>query len=125
MNKFKEEKQSKKSSEPGNRPVVFSYIVSVLDGSFLSKEGTLKNLPFAMLLFGFGIIYIYMSHNFEKKVREYNKLSRSIKDLQSEYVSLKSELTYKSNQSQLAKSLARFDIKESKEPPKKIFKKQD
>lgn len=125
MNTFKEEKASNTGEKQKNTSKVFSYIIAVLDGSFLSKETTIKNLPFAMMLFAFGIVYIYMSHNFEKKVREYNRLTKSIKDLQSEYVSLKSELTYKSNQSQLAKALARFDIKESKEPPKKIFKKQE
>jgi hypothetical protein len=117
-------KHTKKNPEKGGSKVL-SYVFSLLDGSFLTKEATIRNLPFALLLFGLAIIYIYMSHSYEKKVREYNKISYSIKDLQSEYISLKSELTYKSNQSQLANALARFELKESKEPPKKLIRKAE
>jgi hypothetical protein len=118
MNKFREQKQEKQiKSKPGKAT---GFLYSLLDGSFLNKESSIKHLPYTLLLFSLGLIYIYMSHSSEKKTREYNRLSNAVKELQSEYISLKSELTYKSNQTQLAKELEPFKIKEASEPPKQL-----
>ncbi len=37
-------------------------IIGVLDGSFLTRDNMVNNLPFLFWLFGLGIIYIANSH---------------------------------------------------------------
>jgi hypothetical protein len=53
-------------------------------------------------------------------VREIDALSNELKELRSEYIATKSELMFKSKQSQVAKLVDPLGIKESLYPPVKI-----
>jgi hypothetical protein len=77
-------------------------------------------LPFAIYLCLLLILYIYNGHKAENKIREIERLTRENKELRSEYISIFSQLMNESRQSNVARKLAPFGLKELKEPPKKI-----
>jgi hypothetical protein len=95
-------------------------ILGVLDGSFLTRDNVLNNIPFLLFLFGIGIFYIGNSHYGEGTVIGMERLNREIKELRSEFISTRSELMFVSKQSEVAKSVAGMGIYESVVPPKKI-----
>ncbi len=95
-------------------------ILGVLDGSFLTRDTVMDNIPFLLFLFGIGIFYIGNSHFGEGTIIGMEKMNREIKELKSEFISTRSELMFVSKQSEVAKAVAPFGIYESVVPPKKI-----
>lgn len=111
------------SSEKENnskQDLIAKRLLSVLDGSFLTRDNVVNNIPFLLFLFGIGIFYIGNSHFAEKSVIEMEKLNRDLKELRSEFISTRSELMFVSKQSEVAKSVEPMGIYESVVPPKKI-----
>ena len=124
-NKFKEEPKVEEPKEPvkpvkGNK--VVSSVASVVSGSFLSKDSTVKNLPFVFFLCFIAICYIANGYYADDQVRKVNKLTNEIKELRTQYIVVKDSLVIKSKQTEVAKALAKqlTGIKESVVPPKKI-----
>ncbi|MBI1286840.1 MAG: hypothetical protein GC178_04605 [Flavobacteriales bacterium] len=95
-------------------------VLGVLDGSFLTRDNVLNNIPYLLFLFGIGIFYIGNSHYGEGTIIGMEKLNRELKDLKSEFISTRSELMFVSKQSEVAKAVAPMGIYESVVPPKKI-----
>ena len=97
-------------------------IVDVLNGNFLTKDDVLFHLPYLLFLCLLALIYIANGYVAEDTVRKLNKVGREVKEFRSEYITTKSELMYKSKQSELAEFIERkgLGLKESFEPPKKI-----
>ncbi len=84
---------------------------------FLSYKWILRNFPFFLFLSAFGVVYIYNGHYADKTLREINKVSKELKELQYEYKTLKSDVMFKSKQSELAKGVEPFGLKELTSPP--------
>jgi len=125
MNKFRNNKEEEKAGEPvspkkAKKGAVGSYFASVLTGSFLTRENTLKQLPFIFFLTVMAMIYIANTYYAEKTLRDISRLTMELKELQSEYITAKSELTSISKQSEVARAAEIIGIKESIVPPKKI-----
>ena len=76
-----------------------------------------KNLPFFLFLSGLAIVYIANGHFADNTVRNINKVNRELKELQYEYKTLKSEVMFRSKQSELAKSVETLGLKELVVPP--------
>jgi cell division protein FtsB len=76
-----------------------------------------KNLPFFLFLSVLAIVYIANGHYADNTVRSINKLNRELKELQYEYKTLKSEVMFRSKQSELAKSVEPLGLKELVVPP--------
>lgn len=95
-------------------------IMGVLDGSFLTRDNMVNNIPYLLFLFGIGIFYIGNSHFAEKSVIQGETLNRELKELRSEFISTRSELMFVSKQSEVAKAVEPMGIYESVVPPKKI-----
>lgn len=125
MNKIKEdieipseaipEKKEKSTEAEGAKKVL-----RVLDGSFMAKENVVEWVPFLLFLSLVGIFYISIRYYSEKNVFRMNSISNELKELRSEYITTKSELMFKSKQSEVAKAVAETGLKESVVPPKKI-----
>ena len=77
----------------------------------------MKNLPFFLFLSVLAIVYIYNGHYADNTVRSINKVNRELKELQYEYKTLKSEVMFRSKQSELAKSVQPLGLKELIVPP--------
>ena len=94
--------------------------IDVLNGNFLTRENAVQRLPFLFFLTLLMIFYIANTHYAEKTVREIDKLNRQLKEQGSEYITTKSDLMFKSKQSEVAIAVEQMGIKESVVPPKKI-----
>lgn len=113
-----QEKQNVKGSKGGN--IVVRTVGSVMSGSFLSREQTLRALPFIFFLTFATLLYIANGYYAEDQIRRINKLETEIKELRSEYIVTKSDLMFISGQSGVAERVDTLGMKESVEPPKKI-----
>jgi cell division protein FtsL len=83
----------------------------------LNYQWIVKNIPFFLFLAVLAVIYIYNGHYADKTVRNINKVSRELKELQYEYKTLKSEVMFRSKQSELAKAVEPLGLKELTRPP--------
>ena len=83
----------------------------------LRYQWMLRNLPFFLFLAFLAVLYIYNGHYADHVVRDIGKTGRELKELQYEYKSLKSEVMFRSKQSELAKAVEPFGLKELTLPP--------
>jgi hypothetical protein len=126
VNKLKESappvEVKKQELKPEKSNKVMRSVASVVSGNFLSKEVTLKNLPFIFFLSFMAICYIANGYYADDQVRKVNQLANEIKELKTKYIVVKDSLVVKSKQTEVAKLLAKQQtgIKESVVPPKKI-----
>jgi hypothetical protein len=132
MNKFKEvpptstplrketNGQEKKSTPKSRGNKVARSVLNIFSGNFLSKDYVILQLPFILFLTLIGLAYIANGFFAEKSVRDISRLNTKLKELKSEYIISKSELMFMSNQSEVARSVVPFGLKESTVPPKKI-----
>ena len=74
-------------------------------------------MPFFLFLAGLAVIYIYNGHYADKIVRNISKTNSELKELQYEYKTLKSEVMFRSKQSELAKAVEPIGLKELTSPP--------
>jgi hypothetical protein len=82
-----------------------------------SYRWIVKNLPFFLFLSVLAVLYIYNGHYADKTIRNINKVQGELKELQYEYKTLKSEVMFRSKQSELAKAVAPLGLKELVVPP--------
>jgi len=101
-----------------------SLIADLLNGNILTRDSFLDHLPYLLFLAFLSLVYISNGFLAEQNIRNLNKVNTEIKELRSEYITIKSELMYKSKQSELAKIITEREmgLLESFEPPKKIIK---
>ncbi len=76
-----------------------------------------KNIPYFLFLSVLAVIYIYNGHYSDNTVKNINKTSKDLKELQYEYKSMKSEVMFRSKQSELAKAVEPLGLKELVQPP--------
>jgi len=123
MNKFRNQQTEDENPQKAPRKMnaFMSSIVHVFDGDFLNAFAKIGNLPFTLfiaLLVGF---YIANTLHAERTIRETERTNTQLKDYRDEYISLKSELMFLSNQSQVAVKVAPQGLLEAKEPPHKLI----
>jgi hypothetical protein len=85
------------------------------------KNQIVHQMPFILFVSVLLIGYISNSYYAERIIRDIDKTKSELKEKRAEYISTLSQLMYQSNQSEVARSLAPFQIKESTTPPEKIF----
>ena len=79
-------------------------------------------IKFAMVGFALMVFYIYNSHHANKSIRKKEELTKELKELHSERISLESQITNASKQSELSKRLEGSGLKEITTPPIKLVK---
>ena len=99
-----------------------SLFADLLNGNILTRESFLDHLPYILFIAMLALGYISNGFLAEDNIRKLNRINNEIKELRSEYITLKSELMYKSKQSELVKIIEERELglKASYEPPKKI-----
>ena len=124
MNRFKEVPKQEQPAEKKIRPQkpnkIARSFLNIFSGNFLSKDYVILQLPFILFLTIIALGYIANGYYAEKSVREISRINTELKELKSEYIISKSELMFMSNQSEVARAVAPFGLKESTVPPKKI-----
>lgn len=121
MNKLREEEEEKKelNEQQEATPKKRGKLIELVDLKL--GKGEVRNMfPFIFFLAGLAIIHIYNSNQAIKVVRKCDDLTREIKETRAEYISVKSELMFRSKQSQVSKRLEGSGLKELKQPPYKI-----
>ena len=70
-----------------------------------------------MFLAALAILYIYNGHHAERAIKDINRTSREMKDLQYEFKMIRKDWMFMTKQSEVVKAVEPFGIKEIKEPP--------
>jgi len=83
----------------------------------LNYQSIVKQIPFFLFLALLAVIYIYNGHYADKTIRNINQTAKEVKELQYEYKTVKSEVMFRSKQSELARAVAPFGLKELTLPP--------
>ncbi|MCB0819193.1 MAG: hypothetical protein KDC13_01125 [Bacteroidetes bacterium] len=121
MNRLKNQAE-KESAKPKSKPgPVSTALHTLVDGTLLesiAKPGNMAFGLFTLLLIG---LYIANSYSAERTIRNTANVEKELKELHSEYISMKSDLMFLSNQSQVAERVAALDLHEAKTPPHKII----
>jgi len=76
-----------------------------------------KHIGLILLISLLGVLYIANAHKAERKLRMINKLQMGVDDAKSSYQKVKSDNTYKSTESQLAKKLKNEGLKINSQSP--------
>lgn len=80
----------------------------------------LNNLPLVLFIALLGIFHVANNHTAENKIRRMSNLEQDIKELRWLYMTSKSELMFRSKQSEVATMVEEMGIKELTKPPYKI-----
>lgn len=75
-----------------------------------------NNIPYFLFLAVLAVLYIYNGHYSDNTIKNINKTSTELKELQYEYKTVKSEVMLRSKQSELARSVEKQGLKELREP---------
>lgn len=79
---------------------------------WLNYQSIVKQVPFFFFLALLAVIYIYNGHYADKTIRSINRTSREVKELEHEYKTVKSEVMFRSKQSELSKAVEPLGLKE-------------
>ena len=83
----------------------------------LNYRWIVRNFRFFLFLSALAVVYIYNGHYADKLARRINKVSHELNELTYEYKTLRSEVMFRSKQSELSKSVAPMGLKELIAPP--------
>ena len=95
-------------------------LAGVLNGSFLTREQVLANMSFILFVAALMLVYIGYGYYTERTVRELHRTDSELKELRSEYISVRSRLDQTEQQSQVAADIADMGLRESRVPPLRI-----
>ena len=84
------------------------------------EKNWFNNLPLILFIAALGVLHVANNHTAINKIRQSNSLEQDIKELRWTYMTSKSELMYKSKQSEVAKMVNTMGLKELTKPPFKI-----
>ena len=93
----------------------------VLEGSFLTREKVISQLPYLIFLTLIGLTYIFNSNYADKTVIRIAQTKNQLEELRFDYINTKSKLMQATRQSELVHRLEARGVKESKIPPRKII----
>lgn len=125
MNKLKNKKAAEKEANgsaeaPVNKARMPRAFLNVLNGTFLTRENVLGNMPFILFCSALMITYIGYGYHTERIVRNLSSTDSELKELRSEYITVRAKLETDEQQSKVADRIAVLGLKESVVPPVKI-----
>ena len=85
--------------------------------SLLGYRWIMRNIGFFFFLAALAVIYIYNGHYADNISRDITHTDKEVKELQYEYKTLKSEVMFRSKQSELARAVDPFGLKQLTQPP--------
>ena len=84
---------------------------------WLNYRSVVKQMPFFLFLAVLAVLYIYNGHYADKTIRNINKTAKEVKELQYEYKTVKSEVMFRSKQSELVKAVEPLGLRELRVAP--------
>jgi hypothetical protein len=79
---------------------------------WLNYQSIVKQVPFFLFLSILAVMYIYNGHYADKTIRKMNRTAKEVKELEYEYKTVKSEVMFRSKQSELVKAVVPLGLKE-------------
>lgn len=89
-------------------------------GELFNYSWILKNITFFLFLAALAVLYIANGHMADNRIRRINDTGRRLKDLQYEYKTLKSEMMFKSRESEMVKAAAPLGLSSDSIAPYRI-----
>ena len=86
----------------------------------LNYQWITGNMNFFLFLSLLAVLYIANGHSADKTIRNINKTQNELKDLQYQFKTLKSEVMFKSEESEVLKVAAPLGLKISNEVPRRL-----
>jgi len=83
----------------------------------LNYRWIVRNFRFFLFLSALAIAYIYNGHYADKLARKISKVNQELNEQTYEYKTLRSEVMFRSKQSELSRSVAPMGLKELTAPP--------
>lgn len=122
--KIKEQTEKTENSKTGDS--ISSTLKGVIDGTILTRDAVVAQLPFVLFLTLLALLYIGNRYQAERIVRETAKIQSELEDLRNEAISTTSELMFISKQSEVQRLISekKLGLKEMTTPPYKIVVKQ-
>ena len=87
---------------------------------FLSPKWVVRNIPFFLFLGLLAVAYIYNGHYADKLARKISTTEKHISELEYEYKTIKSEMMFRSRESELVKAAEPLGLKLDSVPPVRI-----
>ena len=94
---------------------------NIVKGRFLVSDDTFKNWRFVVFLSILALVMIGSSHTADKKVHRIARLSNEAKELKSEYLDVRKQLTQAKMESKLTAVMSKTCLQTSTIPPQKII----
>lgn len=94
---------------------------SIIQGTILTREKVVNQLPFLIFIVLIAVLYIANSYNADKAIIESTRIKKNNEEYRYAYISTHSKLMNVSRQSELARKLLATGLKELKVPPRKII----
>jgi hypothetical protein len=108
LNTMQEEQTTK---EQGAEPVSTGW------KRWLNYQSIVKQVPFFLFLAMLAVVYIFNGHYADKTIRSINRTAKEVKELKYEYITVKSEVMFRSKPSELVKAVEPLGLKELVEAP--------
>ena len=88
----------------------------------INYQAVVQNLPFFLFLSALAVVYIYNGHYSDKIIKSISRTNQELKELQFEYKTIKSEVMFRSKQTEVARAVAPLGLMELTTPPVVIKK---
>jgi len=109
------EKRSPRSTAMARRLIRFLNVFGIF-----RRDQVVQLMPFILFVSVLILFYIANSYTAERTIRHIDKIKKELKENRAEFISVKSEMMYRSKQSAVARAVEPLQLKESTDPPKKI-----
>lgn len=110
---------------PAQKPnTVLKGIAQVIDGSFLSRQNVVRQLPFVLFITFLAVLYIANAYYAERNIRQANKVGKEIEQLRGEYLTTQAKVSEKTRISNISTEAEKLGLKPSVNPPAKLSVKQ-
>jgi hypothetical protein len=88
--------------------------------SYFETGFPVQYLPKILFVMILGLLYIGNTHYTEKTVRKIKSMQAEVEDLRADYTTLKADVMFSSKQSEVARKVSPYGLKESLTPPYKV-----
>ncbi len=124
MNRYKEiKKEETKKEKTLRKPSKMARsFVDVLNGNMLTRDYVIGNLPYIGFLTVIMLTYIGLGYYADRNARKIEEIENNLIELNSEHISLKTELNMVSNPNQIADSTKSIGLVESRDFPPRIIR---
>ncbi len=109
------------SDKKGSGKSLFNFVDDKMTMGKMFESGLpVKYIPYILYITVLGIVYIANTHYSDRLNSSILKLQKEVEDARSAYTTLKSDYSYESKQSEVAKKVKSIGLIEDKNPPRKI-----